>query len=156
MKQTKPKAWALTLLLCGAILWPVRENWRPSPRDDFPFSYYPMFSYQRNETYRCTYLVGYDSDSVRHLIPYRYAGSGGFNQVRRQINADRREGRGARLLARVAETWQTRKQAGDPQLVRIDLVQGRYHIDRFFLENDRQPIEEDIIHTLQLIPDAHP
>ena len=72
--------------MVAAVFSPVAENWRDHPSDGFPLSYYPMFSRQRGEVYRQTHLVGVDAENNRILIPYRFAGAGGFNQVRRQIN----------------------------------------------------------------------
>ena len=72
------------LLLMGATVAPIEQNWRPHPNDNFPFSYYPMFSEKRGEIYAVSYIVGLDVQGNRHLISHRLAGSGGLNQTRRQ------------------------------------------------------------------------
>src|SRR5213080_1334672 len=60
-------------LLMGATVAPVAQNWRPHPKDDFPFSYYPMFSEKRGEIYAVSYMVGLDGQGSRTLISYRFA-----------------------------------------------------------------------------------
>src|SRR5262249_22843254 len=37
----------LSVVMIGATLSPVVENWREKPTDSFPLSYYPMFSQKR-------------------------------------------------------------------------------------------------------------
>ena len=46
----KAMAAAASLLLLGAVMAPVRQNWRRGGRDGFPLSYYPMFSAKRRAT----------------------------------------------------------------------------------------------------------
>src|SRR5688500_190743 len=82
----KGSAGLLGVLLIGATLAPIAQNWRPEPKDSFPFSYYPMFSQKRGDIYRVHYMVGLDGQGKRHTIPHLFAGEGGFNQTRRQIN----------------------------------------------------------------------
>src|SRR2546430_17509043 len=65
-------------LVMGATVAPVEQNWRPHPKDNFPFSYYPMFSEKRGEIYAVSYIVGLDVHGNRHLISHRLAGSGGL------------------------------------------------------------------------------
>jgi hypothetical protein len=73
-------------------LAPVTENWKQAPADDFPLSYYPMFSQPVGETYRVTHVVGLDRDGREHVIPYRYLGKAGLNEVRLSVRrAARRE-----------------------------------------------------------------
>ena len=80
--------------LVAATLAPVTQNWARDARDGFPFSYYPMFSRRLGETYRVTHVVGVDRDGREHVVPYRYLGLGGLNQVRVTVQrAARREPR---------------------------------------------------------------
>ena len=43
------------------------------------------------------YFVGYDSLQNRYKIPYKLIGTGGFNQVRRQLQKSARQGKGEQL-----------------------------------------------------------
>ena len=142
-----------SLLVCLAVLWPITENWQPKPQDDFPLSYYPMFSHRRDSTYRTYYLLGYDAQGTRHLLHYAYAGSGGFNQARRRIRKQARRGKGEALLERVAARWAKRAGADAPKLTRLVLARGEFHLERFFLENQRAPLQEDVMATLPLPTD---
>src|SRR2546423_15075578 len=91
----KALAGLVGFLLLGATLAPIVQNWRPTPRDSFPFSYYPMFSAKRGDTYVVNYMVGLDEQGNRHTIPFSFAGSGGHNQNKRQIDRLVREGKAA-------------------------------------------------------------
>jgi len=82
-----------SLLTLGAVIWPVVQNWRRMPRDGFPFSWYPMFSARRGKTSSVTCVIGVDLNGNQHQLHYRYAGFGGHNQVRRQLNRMAVEGR---------------------------------------------------------------
>jgi hypothetical protein len=89
----KAVAGLFSVVMLGATLAPVVENWKEQPQDSFPLSYYPMFSANRAEKYQVHYIVGLDQQGNRHLISYKFAGHGGFNQVRRQINKIVRDSR---------------------------------------------------------------
>ncbi len=118
--------------MVAAVFSPVIENWRDSPSDGFPLSYYPMFSTQRGDLYRQTYLVGMDAENNRILIPYRFAGSGGFNQVRRQINKMVRDGYVADLCRSVASRVARRKSVPFNSVVRVRVVTGTYRLADYF------------------------
>ena len=121
-------------VLIGAVIWPVVQNWREQPKDGFPLSYYPMFSLKRSDSTTVRYLVGLDAHGVRHLLPHTYAGTGGLNQVRRQINKVVRGGKADTLCklvaARVAQTDEERF-AG---VVTVQVVVGRYRLTDYFAE----------------------
>jgi len=94
--------YAASAALLGAVITPVRQNWRPVPRDGFPLSYYPMFSARRRRTGTVTHLVGVDADGRSRVLHYRHAGTGGLNQVRRQIRRSVTEDRADALAERAA------------------------------------------------------
>jgi hypothetical protein len=128
-----------------AILWPVKENWQEQPKDNFPLSYFPMFSYKRDSVMSLNYLVGYDTLGTRCVIPYRFAGSGGFNQVRRQINKKVRNDKGDKLVAKVAKRLQGCDEAAFSQLCRVELVEGTYNFNQYFIEGNKTPLSERCI-----------
>ncbi len=136
-----------SLVIIVLILFPIVENWKEKPSDSFPLSYYPMFSKKRGASYQLYHLVGVDSLGQRHFLSYKLAGTGGFNQVRRQISSHARKGEGQVLLEKVKLRLIRKERKLAHALREIRLVKGRYHLERFFLEDDLKPLEEDVIAT---------
>ena len=66
------------------------------------------------------YLVGLDARGGRRLLPYTLAGTGGLNQVRRQINRAVREGRAEALCRSVASAVAERND----EFGEVAIVQG--------------------------------
>ena len=104
-----------------------------------------MFSYKRGETYSLRYVVGYDANGERYKIPYKVIGTGGFNQVRRQINKRSKRGEGEVLLTQVADRIVGYDKKPYSDLIQLKLVKGTYHFDTYFLTDDKSPIKEKII-----------
>jgi hypothetical protein len=119
---------ALGILVLGAMLCPLRQHLRPPGErvDGFPLSYYPMFSKARGRTAGVVYVAAIDADGIRHHLPHEVLGSGGFNQVRHQLNRlvrqDRARDYAARLAVRLAER-------PGPELVRVEVIRGRFDLD---------------------------
>lgn len=130
--QEKGLAGLFNALLVGAVLWPVLENWRGRPKDGFPLSYYPMFSLKRADATTVRYLVGLDARGERRLLSHTCAGTGGLNQVRRQINALVRTGEADALCKLVAADVATRSEERFPDIVTVQVVVGRYRLADFF------------------------
>jgi hypothetical protein len=147
-KDTDPPKWPIalgSLLMLILLAWPVGQNRAKQPVDDFPLSYYPMFSHQRDTSYGLYYIVGYDSLRQRYTIPYEIIGSGGFNQVRRQINRQAKNGQGDQLLETVAQRLAAKKSAPWQHIQAVKLVKGYYHLERFFEPDGKLPLREKII-----------
>ncbi len=144
MIQTKTAAIIFSILVGLAVLLPVKENWKTKPADDFPLSYYPMFSAKRDVQYTVNYLVGYDSLNNRHLIPYKLIGRGGFNQVRRQLNRNVNRKKYKSVTRRVAKRIARSRQSPFSALKEVHLVKGTYNIDEYFI-GDKNPAEEEIL-----------
>jgi len=142
--KASPK-WAaglLSFVFLAAILTPIVENWHDPPRDDFPLSYYPMFSFEKGDRQRVTYLVVYDTARNRFLLPYWYAGLGGMNQVRRQINKLVDRGQASRLCRSVASrVARSTDLAGD--MSTVEIVTGAFQMTQFFAGN-RTPVSESV------------
>ncbi len=124
-------------VLSGAVVWPILQNWRETPKDSFPFSYYPMFSAKRGKLTRVTYLAGLDAAGAGHPLPYTLAGTGGLNQVRRQVNRAVREGREAELSETVARNVARSREESlaDVEVVRI--IKGSYRLSDYFAGHRR-------------------
>ncbi len=129
------------------LILPIKENFKKKPKDNFPFSYYPMFAVKRDSLYAVNYFVGYDAAGKRHLIPYDYIGTGGFNQVRRQINKTCKKGDTEKLNQRVADKLAKCKSEPLSNLTRVDLVTGTYHLEDYFRINDHSPREEEVLNS---------
>ncbi len=139
----KGLAGGLSLLTIGAVLWPVTQNWRKIPKDSFPLSYYPMFSAKRSKKATVHYLVGLGARGERHLIPYTYAGTGGLNQVRRQINRVVRGGRADTLCRIVAAKVAQEEEDRFGGVVTVQVVTGEYRLTDYFTGN-RDPVSERV------------
>lgn len=142
MKYSQNQAILASVFTITLILSPVLENWAGKPKDNFPLSYYPMFSKKRNATYAVYYFVGYDSAENRHKISYKLAGTGGFNQVRRQIKKKARSSEAKAFTQQVAEQVTKMKHPPYSELERIELVKGYYHLENYFLKQDTLPLVE--------------
>ena len=128
-------------LLLAAILAPMRQNFRKKPRDSFPFSYYPMFSAKRGDSYVVNYMLGSDEQGNRYIIPWRYAGSGGHNQTRRQIDRFVREGKAERLCQAVANKLRADSKHLYSNIVSVQVVTGDFRFDDYFNGN-KEPLKE--------------
>ncbi|MEM1135041.1 MAG: hypothetical protein AAGI07_04325 [Bacteroidota bacterium] len=145
MKYSQSSALVLSIIAILIVMSPIIENWKEKPEDSFPLSYYPMFSKKRKEVYSMYYFVGYDSQDNRHKIPYKIVGTGGFNQVRRQIRRAARSDNPEALTHKVVHNIAKRKDYPFTELVKIELVKGYYHLENYFLKNDTLPVRESFI-----------
>lgn len=145
MAWTKPLAYAAGVGLVALVGSPIRQNRRPlqEREDDFPLSYYPMFSAKRGPVGTVHHLIGIDANGGEHILRHTLAGHGGLNQVRRQITRTVRERRSRRLARRVARRVAT---SSDPLLCTIEHVQvvtSKHRYDDFFA-GDRTPVSRKI------------
>jgi hypothetical protein len=137
-------AGGVSALTLAAVLLPIAENWRAEPRDSFPLSYYPMFALRRSKRTRFSYLLGIDARGGRRPLPYTLAGSGGLNQVRRQINRCVREGRAEALCERVAANPALARLAGPfADVVEVRIVTGEFRLGRFY-KGETEPASERV------------
>jgi hypothetical protein len=141
--RAKVLALCFSLITVLVVLSPIVQNWQPAPMDDFPLSYYPMFSYERSGIQRLSYLVGIDGLGNRVPIPYTLAGTGGMNQVRRQIDkyVSRNE---ADQLCRLVSAGVGRRSTGPlTQVVSVQVVTGSFDLDRYYA-GDKDPLSERV------------
>lgn len=137
------RAALFSLALIGAVLWPVQENLRKEPRDNFPLSYYPMFSNKREPIEEFWYVVGRDAHGQRHYVPYKWIGDGGGNQVRRQIRRIMNEGRATELAENIAQRVARRDRPPWSEVASISVIRGKYSVDDFF-HGRKEPVSEKI------------
>ena len=141
--MTRRLAGVMSIVIMGAALYPIVQNFRDERQDSFPLSYYPMFSRKRSEVRRVRYLIGYDAEGNRHTIHYRYAGVGGMNQVRRQIRKRVRNGQADVLCAAVAKRVSRLRKPPLSKVVTVQVITGDYRMDDFFRGN-KTPLKEKI------------
>jgi len=142
MQYSQNQALWISVFVIILILSPILENWASKPKDNFPLSYYPMFSKKRQATYGMYYFVGYDTAQNRYKISYKLAGTGGFNQVRRQIKKAARSDKAKAYTQEVAKRIANMKEYPYSELTRIELVKGYYHLENYFLKQDTLPVHE--------------
>lgn len=136
---------AFSFLLCAALLWPIRENFREKPRDNFPLSYFPMFSQKRGATYEVYYILGYDAQGEKRYLSHKLAGKGGLNQVRRQLRKYDKKGEGPELARRVAKKIAKSSDESLKDIVSVSFAKGKFNFDQYFLYKNKTPKREIII-----------
>lgn len=141
-------------LLTAATLAPVVQNWREKPRDDFPFSHYPMFSSERRQLHRQTHAVGITDAGLRVPISHRRIGTGGANAVRRQLSRVLREGSDEEvqrycegIAARLAKSNSRSSNA----IQEVRLVSARYDLAGYFLRGEKAPADERVLATARVL-----
>jgi hypothetical protein len=139
----KLRAAYMSLGMIGAVLWPVHENWRAEPHDNFPLSYYPMFSAKRKETETFHYMLGRDEAGNRFYLPYSFAGPGGLNSVRRQIRKITEEDRADELAHTLARKLRRKDEAPWSNIVTVAVVRGKFVVDDFF-HGKKEPVSEQV------------
>ncbi len=150
MKYSKTTATLFSLLLIILVSSPLSENWQQKPKDSFPLSYYPMFSLKRGKTHSLYHIVGYDKAENRYVIPYKYVGSGGLNQVRRQINKICRKGEGDKLARKVAKRLAKKTKVPFSRLERVEVIRATYTLEDYFLHDNQTPKKERVIASQQI------
>lgn len=133
---------ALTLL----VLSPVRQNWRDRKRDGFPLSYYPMFSARRGKRVNLVYVLGLTASGERRLIPYSYVGTGGLNQVRRQLGRLIRSGTADAACEAVARRLAASRDRPLADVVTVQVVRGRFLLTGDFT-SEKEPVSECVYAT---------
>jgi hypothetical protein len=132
-----------SIVVLAVVASPIVENWRPTPRDDFPLSYYRMFSEERDDVQRVTYLVGIDRQGHRFTLPYQLVGPGGMNQVRRQIHRLVERGDAPRLCRTVAGRV-ARAGSRLADLRTVEVTTGTFRLSAYFTGQQSAPDVENV------------
>ncbi|MFC7404083.1 hypothetical protein [Georgenia alba] len=152
MTDARPVALLLGAALVAAVASPVRQNWSAEKVDDFPLSYYPMFSARRRRHGRVVHVVADHADGTTRDVPYRRLGDGGFNQVRRQVAKRASSAAGADDLAREVLA----RLSGDLEPpVRVRVLRSTYVYDDFFAGH-RAPLRSVQLGAAEPVPAATP
>jgi hypothetical protein len=135
----------VTALLVVAIFLPVHSSFRGSYGDSFPFSWYPMFSRPRPDPEWTFYVLGLERDGTRHVIHRRNYVHGSMNQARRQLVRLARDRDSAKALcSRLARRLAKKESGTFSTIVEVKIVQGYYHMKKFFHERDKTPEREKV------------
>jgi hypothetical protein len=142
---------AFSVLMIGAVLSPIVQNWQEDPQDSFPLSYYAMFTADRSERGRVTYLRGLDGQGNRVRIRYTFAGTGGLNQVHSQIKKTVDRGGAAALCRSVASRVARRKDRPLADVATVQIVTGTYKASDYFVGNTT-PLAERVHASCRVDP----
>jgi len=98
----KALPYLISALFIGAVVSPYLES---EPKDSFPLSTYPMFSFQKDRKATLEHVVGLTPDGRELFIPPRLIANDEVLQARATIHRTVRRGRLAtrKLCAEVAE-----------------------------------------------------
>lgn len=134
----------LSVLASAVVFSPVVQNWREDPRDSFPLSYFPMFSFQRRTEGQVTHLIGCEANGKRVLLPSYYGGAGGMNQIRKQLTKAVRTGHAGDICDLAARGIVHRNDPRFAQVERVELVTSTYQLNDYFSGKNKQPIRQRI------------
>lgn len=153
---TNRDLWAVAgyAAFAGVLLSPLR-HYVGTPRevkrkkvehDSFPISTYPMFSADRKGRVTVPHVVGITSEWERIPLHYRHYGTGGLNQVRKQIARGIRRGEAATIAQRYADSLATAPRRNERDVVRVLVVRSRFAFDDYFstTEPNSRPFRETI------------
>lgn len=147
--RSKIVAGVTSVVVMGAVLSPVLQNWSDAPQDSFPLSYYPMFTKCRDEQIRIAHVIGMDREGNAYRIRYNVAGPGGMNQVRKQVRRKVEAGQ-ADDVCRAADR-RIRKSNSGP-LAKIEtaaVVRSTFDLDQF-VRGHARPIAQSVEATRQV------
>ena len=136
----------VSLLVITVVYWPIHHNWSDHPVDDFPLSYYPMFTSQRGSTTTLYHAVGRTQDGDTVNLPGKLAGAGGMNAVRRQMRKLCRDGRADQLAAQVSERLADSRLVNHNKIIAVDVVKSRYALESCIAES-ADPVSQEVLAT---------
>lgn len=142
---------AMTL---GLVLSPIKNNWEKDPKDNFPLSYFPMFSAARGDRYSSPTLVGFNRDGKRSVVPYTFAGSGGLNEVRRQVRNRIEQHKAQALCEKVARRIARSKRPASAEIESLQVITATHNLNAFFHGN-KQPLKEKVHASCPVVREQH-
>jgi hypothetical protein len=131
---------ACTLLV---VLSPIAQNWSDKPKDNFPLSYYPMFSALRAAEYSTPTLVAFNAEGKPTVLNYELAGSGGFNEVRRQVRSRIAKNKAKTLCRKVARRVAREEDLKSLHLSTVQVITATHNIDAYFAGN-KTPVRQKV------------
>jgi hypothetical protein len=142
----KRLALCISFALILAVLSPLPQNWTHRPKDNFPLSYYPMFSAKREPIETFYYVLGFDAEGTRMQLRHNVIGNGGENQVRRGLRKTINAGLGPELARDVARRLAQRTGRRYRDVVSVSVCRGKYSVDDWF-HGKQEPVSERVYGT---------
>ncbi|MBK9170505.1 MAG: hypothetical protein IPM24_24010 [Bryobacterales bacterium] len=136
------------------VISPVAENFKRKPVDSFPLSYFPMFSFRRSPVHTGNTLIGIDDAGHRTRLRAALAGTGGFNQIRRQIQAKVKAGRAQEICETVAARVSRARREPMPHIRTVQVLTVKHEVDAFF-SGDQTAVSETVQAACE-VPEAEP
>lgn len=143
----------LSVCALAVVLSPITQNWSRAPHDNFPLSYYPMFSAKRGAEYKTPTLVALNDKGERTVLSYEVAGSGGFNEVRRQIRSRIEHKKAKSLCRKVAKRVVRDETLRGQNFTNIQIITATHNIDAYFAGN-KTPVEEKVHATCPVMQET--
>lgn len=122
------------------IAWPALENLKEKPKDSFPLSYYPMFTTFRPPEYAVSHPAAADINNKIYNLPFTIAGSGGFNQTRRQISRSVRDGNAQLLSDSIAARIPLMNLQTDAPLRSVAIITSVFNLEAYY-QGDKKPLK---------------
>ena len=145
MNQKKFIIASICIICLLIVASPITENWKDDPKDDFPLSYYPMFTHIWGGSTFVTYFIGVDKNKNYYSIPHIYVIPGSsFNTVRKQIIKIVRNGQAKQLCNFAAR--ELRKVTVEPysKTIALGVITSRINIEEFMNKRFKFPKEYKI------------
>jgi predicted DCC family thiol-disulfide oxidoreductase YuxK len=145
-------AWPIcfSLLVLVLVTSPILQNFRADgkARDDFPLSYYPMFSSKRQNLYQQSSVMAIKQNGETVPVHYEMLGTGGLNQIRRQLGKLLSVERTEELrqhLSQVADRLAASNKSSYRGCVSVAAVKGTYDLNAYFTRQNQQPVDMEVI-----------
>lgn len=127
--------------------------------DSFPLSTYPMFSADRKGRIVIPHVIGFTAQGERIIPHYSHFGSGGLNQVRKQIARGIRQGQAVEIAQQYADSIAKQQRRTsipskpevqqrherEAEIVTVAVVRARYVFDDYFADQKKPAAE--VIHA---------
>lgn len=147
----KVLATLFSVLVIGAMLSAVLQNWQARPRDSFPLSYFPMFSYEFDELQTEHYLIGRDALGNRHAIHYNNIAPGGsVVRIRREtVRAMVKRGQSKQLCQDASQRIAERNPRSLRSVVSLEVMTGTFSLSEY-LQGNKTPASEKVQATCSI------
>jgi len=111
---------------------PVVENWKEKPKDDFPLSYYPMFTKIRGDSTVVSHLYGIDENDNYYPIPHTILSErSGFNSFRKTVSKIIKNGQAQKLCNLASAKLNNFEVAPYNKISVVEVVTSKINIEDF-------------------------
>jgi hypothetical protein len=130
---------------------PVIQNWLPVQQDNFPLSYFPMFTESFDELQTEYYLVGLDAEGRRYPVHFSHIAPGGrLVRIRREtVRPMARRGQSAQLCQSASRRIAERNPRALRSAVRLQVMSGTFSLPEY-LRGNKEPKAEQVLATCSI------